>query len=228
MIGYHVPKDTVIFVNNHHLNTSTELWEEPEKYNPNRFLDENSGDFTKPAHFQPFSMGKRACMGYKMVYNVAFSIISNLLSQFDICEPSTSIETIPLGMLALPPQPFEFILKHSAHSYFDDGIIACETRNLVSKKLRPKISPTRNVAWETKFKTVKKNCFFLTVQLKISLQISNSIFPFSHSDIQKKVWGCANAQNLYIEIWPQAHPEPDWYSMSISVNFRRSYTINFY
>ena len=111
--GYHVPKDTVIFINNHLMNMSPELWEEPEKYMPTRFLD-GSGDFTKPAHFQPFSMGKRACMGYKMVQHVSFSIVSNLMANFDLSEPSTSPQTISLGMLALPPEPFEFILKPAA------------------------------------------------------------------------------------------------------------------
>ena len=109
--GHHVPKDTVIFVNNHCLNMSSELWTEPEAYNPQRFLDSNSGEFKKPAHFQPFSMGKRACIGYKMVYNVAFSIISNLITHFELSDAICSPDSIPLGMLALPPEPFEFVLK---------------------------------------------------------------------------------------------------------------------
>ena len=107
-----MPKDTVIFVNNHNLNMSEELWEQPDKYNPDRFLD-TQGDFTKPSHFQPFSMGKRSCMGYKMVHNVAFSLVANLMMQFDIRQPGCDPEKIPLGMLALPPEPFKFVLSPS-------------------------------------------------------------------------------------------------------------------
>jgi cytochrome P450 family 307 subfamily A len=109
-IGHEVPKDTVIFVNNHKLNMSPELWENPEQYDPSRFLDDR-GDFFKPSHFQPFSMGKRSCMGYKMVHHVAFSILANVLKHFDISDPTCSPDEIPLGMLALPPQPFQFTLK---------------------------------------------------------------------------------------------------------------------
>ena len=133
--GYHVPKDTVIFINNHLMNMSPELWEEPEKYMPTRFLD-GSGDFTKPAHFQPFSMGKRACMGYKMVQHVSFSIVSNLMANFDLSEPSTSPETISLGMLALPPEPFEFILKPAAADSIveDQFSLTTTTKNKVMQR----------------------------------------------------------------------------------------------
>ena len=108
--GHNVPKDTVIFVNNHKLNMSEELWEEPESFKPERFLD-SQGNFSKPAHFQPFSMGKRSCMGYKMVQNVAFSLAANLILHFDLHSPQWSPEDIPLGMLALPPQPFQFTVS---------------------------------------------------------------------------------------------------------------------
>jgi len=109
--GYKVPKDTVIFVNNHNLNMSEELWTNPESYQPQRFLNMQTKDFSKPAHFQPFSMGPRSCMGYKMVYNVAFSIVTNLLWHFDIHTPQTLPEDLPLGMLALPPKPFQFVMN---------------------------------------------------------------------------------------------------------------------
>jgi len=108
--GHFVPKDTVIFVNNHILNMSEELWEEPESFKPDRFLDPE-GNFSKPAHFQPFSMGKRSCMGYKMVHNVAFSLVANLMLHFDLGSPQWSPDDIPLGMLALPPQPFQFTVS---------------------------------------------------------------------------------------------------------------------
>ena len=108
--GYYVPKDTVIFVNNHSLNMSETLWKQPQRFSPDRFLD-SQGHFTKPPHFQPFSMGKRSCMGYKMVHNVAFSLVANLMLHFDLSSPQWSPEDIPLGMLALPPKPFQFTVK---------------------------------------------------------------------------------------------------------------------
>ena len=112
--GHFVPKDAVIFVNNHSLNMSEELWDQPEEYRPSRFLDPTAGTFTKPSHFTPFSMGKRSCMGYKMVHNVAFAIVANLMLHFDLRQPAYAPSDVPLGMLALPPQPFEFVISSPA------------------------------------------------------------------------------------------------------------------
>lgn len=112
--GHFVPKDAVIFVNNHSLNMSEELWDQPEEYQPSRFLDPTAGTFTKPSHFTPFSMGKRSCMGYKMVHNVAFAIVANLMLHFDLRQPAYAPSDVPLGMLALPPQPFEFVISSPA------------------------------------------------------------------------------------------------------------------
>ena len=110
--GFKVPKDTVVFINNHTMSMSEELWNEPNTYKPDRFLDDETEEFFKPHHFQPFSMGRRSCMGYKMVHYITYSIKANLLKHFDISKPQT--EDIPLGMLALPPKPFEFVMSKSA------------------------------------------------------------------------------------------------------------------
>merc|ERR1712008_254356 len=103
--GHFVPKDTVIFVNNHILNMSEELWEEPESFKPDRFLDPE-GNFSKPAHFQPFSMGKRSCMGYKMVHNVAFSLVANLMLHSTLAVPNVHRTTFPWVCWPCLPSPF--------------------------------------------------------------------------------------------------------------------------
>ena len=89
-------------------------------------------------------------MGYKMVQHVSFSIVSNLMANFDLSEPSTSPQTISLGMLALPPEPFEFILKHPAVAAESTSIVpdqgGCQfttTKKKVMMNQRPNL---RNVA----------------------------------------------------------------------------------
>jgi len=112
--GYRVEKGTVVFINNHILSMSPELWQKPEQYNPFRFLSA-SDQFKKPEHFQPFSTGRRSCMGYKIVQIVSFFVISNLLKHFTIDNPTTEELSeaglspnpeIALGMLALPPRNY--------------------------------------------------------------------------------------------------------------------------
>ena len=91
--------------------------------------------FKKPKHFQPFSMGRRMCMGYKIVQNVSYSIIASLLQHFTFDALTLAdIETlkvtknaeIPLGMLALPPQSFSLRLTKrqvsSSHSLLESSL----------------------------------------------------------------------------------------------------------
>ncbi|KAF0297755.1 Cytochrome P450 307a1 [Amphibalanus amphitrite] len=68
--GYDVRKGTMVFINNYELNMSPQLWSEPERFDPARFV--RGGKVVKPPHFLPFSTGKRSCMGSKMLTNVTF------------------------------------------------------------------------------------------------------------------------------------------------------------
>ena len=78
--GYKVDANTVIFINNHYMNFSEEFWDTPESYNPQRFIQEDD-TFKKPKHFQPFSMGRRSCMGYKLIENMMAFLLANILSR---------------------------------------------------------------------------------------------------------------------------------------------------
>ena len=52
-------------------------------------------------------------MGYKMVLNVATSLVATLLLHFDfkVQADEKSTQEIPLGMLALPPEPFKLTIS---------------------------------------------------------------------------------------------------------------------
>jgi cytochrome P450 family 307 subfamily A len=107
--GYKVEKGTLLFLNNHELNTSDKLWNEPEKFQPERFL--STGRLVKPEHFLPFGGGRRSCMGYKMVQFLSFSILGTLLQRYRL-EPLADYK-VPLGDLALPKDTFKFkFVKH--------------------------------------------------------------------------------------------------------------------
>ncbi|KAJ8029292.1 Cytochrome P450 2J6 [Holothuria leucospilota] len=54
--GYDIPKGTLIIPNFHAMFTDESKWDEPEKFYPERFLDEN-GNYVKRDDFIPFGIG---------------------------------------------------------------------------------------------------------------------------------------------------------------------------
>ena len=115
--GYKVEANTVIFVNNHHANFSEDFWDTPETYSPERFITEDNS-FKKPKHFQPFSVGKRQCMGYKMVEHVTSFLLASVLAKFEV-KCHEAMRDQPLGQLGLEPKPFYFTVRKTGLSSTD-------------------------------------------------------------------------------------------------------------
>lgn len=88
---------------------SADLWQEPLKFNPARFLVD--GNLRKPAHFVPFSTGKRACIGSKVVANTTFIVITTLLQRYDISLPEGVTPEMPRGKISLDWNPYELIFN---------------------------------------------------------------------------------------------------------------------
>lgn len=67
IMGYTIPKNTVIFINQWSNNYDPTLWSHPETFDPDRFLDER-GALNKDliSNVLIFSMGKRRCIGEEL------------------------------------------------------------------------------------------------------------------------------------------------------------------
>lgn len=94
--------------NSYHLNTSERFWQAPEKFNPSRFVSyaNGYGHIIKPDNFFPFSSGRRACLGYKMVQTISFCVAANLILKYEVV-PLNALhieeQLISKGCLALLP-----------------------------------------------------------------------------------------------------------------------------
>nr|ABI74778.1 cytochrome P450 CYP307A1 [Manduca sexta] len=112
--GYGVEKGTVIFINNYVLNNSEQYWNNPENFDPSRFLEKTkvrtrrnsqcdsgmeSDSERSPSketetevysvkknipHFIPFSIGKRTCIGQTLVTTMSFTMFANIIQEFDV------------------------------------------------------------------------------------------------------------------------------------------------
>ncbi|KAA0183894.1 Cytochrome P450 CYP307A2 [Hyalella azteca] len=110
LAGFDVQKGTVVFLNNYALNMSTEFWDEPESFKPERFI--KNGQFSRPAHFLPFSTGKRACVGSKILMHVCFVTLVNIVQKFSISVPTNEDICLPVGKLAVIGDGFNLVLNH--------------------------------------------------------------------------------------------------------------------
>ncbi|XP_076035517.1 cytochrome P450 307a1-like [Oratosquilla oratoria] len=110
--GYSVDKGTVVFLNNYDLNMSPSLWNQPEDFCPERFLVNNQ--IKKPAHFIPFSTGKRSCIGSKLLMNVIIVTIGNILQKYDITIPNIENVVLSKGRIAVEGDGFDICLTPRA------------------------------------------------------------------------------------------------------------------
>ncbi|XP_041474256.1 cytochrome P450 1A5-like [Lytechinus variegatus] len=80
--GYFVPKDMVVFVNIYSASFDPEVWEQPEAFNPRRFLTEDGLlDETKKKLLPVFGFGRRQCVGSGLARINLFIFFTTLLHQ---------------------------------------------------------------------------------------------------------------------------------------------------
>uniref|UniRef100_A0A674EGF2 Cytochrome P450, family 1, subfamily C, polypeptide 2 n=1 Tax=Salmo trutta TaxID=8032 RepID=A0A674EGF2_SALTR len=80
--GFHIPKDTVVFINQWSVNHNPLKWKDPHLFNPSRFLDENGAldkDLTNSVLI--FSAGKRRCIGDQIAKVEVFLFSAILIHQ---------------------------------------------------------------------------------------------------------------------------------------------------
>ena len=116
--GYSIPKDTTVIPNLWSLHHDPEIWEKPDAFRPERFLDEE-GNFVPPKadRFLPFSAGRRVCLGESLARIELFLVLARLLHSFKFENPPgcdlPTLETV-YG-IALLPQPFS-VCARSRHA----------------------------------------------------------------------------------------------------------------
>lgn len=93
--GHTVPAGTTCLVNAYSLHRNRKLYTDPEKYLPERFLDENS-EGKHPFSFLAFSGGIRPCLGKRFAYAQAKVLLATVFSKYSV-ESTLPFEDLSLG-----------------------------------------------------------------------------------------------------------------------------------
>uniref|UniRef100_A0A3Q3JFK7 Unspecific monooxygenase n=1 Tax=Monopterus albus TaxID=43700 RepID=A0A3Q3JFK7_MONAL len=123
IMGYTIPKDTVIFINQWSINHNPSMWEHPETFDPQRFLDKNGAlDKDLTSSVLLFSLGMRRCIGEELSKLKLFLFTAFIVHQCHITADP-----------ARPPKlDYNYGLTLKPHSFFiavslreDDSARSC-------------------------------------------------------------------------------------------------------
>ncbi|CAE6440744.1 Tabersonine 16-hydroxylase [Rhizoctonia solani AG-1 IB] len=111
--GYHIPRGSIVIGNTWAITRNEDIYPEPERFNPDRFLD----DQVPPAPI--FGYGRRVCPGSHFADANLILLMSSLLYIYDIqrAVDEKGREIVPEIKMALDstilwkPQSFPFIMK---------------------------------------------------------------------------------------------------------------------
>ena len=107
--GYKIPKDCMMFYNIIAVHLDPEYWDEPEVFNPDRFLDGEGRE-----QLAPYGMGKRICMGETLARSELFIFSALILQNFKIGLPMSHKRPDPeeaLWGITRAPKPFHVSLS---------------------------------------------------------------------------------------------------------------------
>ncbi|EHA99322.1 Cytochrome P450 2U1 [Heterocephalus glaber] len=110
--GYTIPKGTVVLPNLWAVHRDPAVWEKPDEFHPNRFLDDQ-GQLLKTEAFIPFGIGKRVCMGEQLAKMELFLMFVSLLQSFTFSLPEDAVEPVLTGRFGLTsaPHPFNVVVS---------------------------------------------------------------------------------------------------------------------
>uniref|UniRef100_A0A7I4FFA2 Uncharacterized protein n=1 Tax=Physcomitrium patens TaxID=3218 RepID=A0A7I4FFA2_PHYPA len=85
--GYDVPKGTVVHCNVYAISRDPTVWEEPLRFRPERFLEEDIDIKGHDYRLLPFGAGRRVCPGAQLGLNMVQLMLARLLHHFSWAPP---------------------------------------------------------------------------------------------------------------------------------------------
>ncbi|KAF9078787.1 cytochrome P450 2 Le.CYP2 [Rhodocollybia butyracea] len=82
--GYHIPKGCAVVSNVWAMNRDPNVYPDPDKFMPERFLNSPTGPFTSINDVHAYGFGRRVCVGRYMADNTVWLAIASVLATLDL------------------------------------------------------------------------------------------------------------------------------------------------
>ncbi|TVU51415.1 hypothetical protein EJB05_02846, partial [Eragrostis curvula] len=130
--SYTVPRGTIIILNIWAVHRNADVWEDPDKFKPERFMNTECDFSGKDCKLIPFGGGRRICLGLPLAYGTIHLILASLLHRFEWNIPeearSKGIDmTEKFGIVVSMASPLKAIAKNRvAENYRDFAAVAAD------------------------------------------------------------------------------------------------------
>ncbi|XP_030828396.1 cytochrome P450 2U1-like [Strongylocentrotus purpuratus] len=108
--GFTIPQGTTIIPNIWAAHHDPEVWDDPDDFRPERFLENHdSPTVKKNDSWIPFGLGRRECLGAQLAKMESFLLFTNLFQRFEFKLPPDQSTHSKRGIsgLTMPPEPYE-------------------------------------------------------------------------------------------------------------------------
>ncbi|XP_078595817.1 cytochrome P450 2J4-like isoform X2 [Branchiostoma floridae x Branchiostoma japonicum] len=104
---FDLPAGTQVLTNLYSLHTDPAYWPDPDRFDPDRFLDGEGHVIGKPHSFMPFSGGRRVCLGEQLAKMELILLFCGLMQNFTFKLPEGALPVSTDGILriSLTPHP---------------------------------------------------------------------------------------------------------------------------
>ncbi|KAL7990644.1 hypothetical protein Chor_014074 [Crotalus horridus] len=121
---YHIPKGTEVVINLWSIHHDEKEWDEPGKFNPDRFLDEDGNRIYSPSpSFLPFGAGIRVCLGETLAKMELFLFIAWILQKFSLSVPEGDTLPEPVGKFGVVLQVPTYRVKATLRESWKEKVI---------------------------------------------------------------------------------------------------------
>lgn len=111
VLGYKIPKDTVVLPLIAVLHFDDEVFENAQQFKPERFLSKDGKTFRNLEKLLPFSLGRRVCLGESLARMELFLIFVALLQQFTFQFTDDNPKPELRGKAGLTIGPFPYTVR---------------------------------------------------------------------------------------------------------------------